>query len=170
MSGILIYNQPHLMNKILYEFKGLCSKTALCIKKDCRRTEIIINRREKYYDTIMNIIFSVDIYFNNSVFHFWNCESDEGNQTQVINKNKDLSIKKYINDNNYELRDIKTKRFLKYENKMLLDFVLNIENEIEENIENNDMEQLWENEEEMEKILNGKIYYNSFLDKWIDEN
>ncbi len=36
MSGILIYNQPHLLSKILYEFGGLCSKSALCIKKEVK--------------------------------------------------------------------------------------------------------------------------------------
>jgi len=113
----------------------------------------------------------VDIYFNNSVFHFWNCESDEGNQTQVINTNKELSIKRYLFDGiNYDIRDIKTKRFFKCEKEELNNYFNNLENEIQENFENNDIEQLWENEEEMEKILNGKYYYNSFLDKWIDED
>ena len=36
MSGIIIYNQPHLLSKILYEFGGLCSKSALCIKKEVK--------------------------------------------------------------------------------------------------------------------------------------
>ena len=36
MSGIIIYNQPHIMSKILYVFAGLCSKTALCFKQDVK--------------------------------------------------------------------------------------------------------------------------------------
>lgn len=44
MSGILIYNQPHLLSKILFEFGGLCSKTASAIKK-----EVKINEERKFY-------------------------------------------------------------------------------------------------------------------------
>tara|TARA_R110002096_G_scaffold427634_1_gene638499 strand:+ start:87 stop:656 length:570 start_codon:yes stop_codon:yes gene_type:complete len=44
MSGILIYNQPHLINKILYEYGGLCHPTALCMKKDTSFTLINDNK------------------------------------------------------------------------------------------------------------------------------
>ena len=33
-NGEIIYYQPHLISKILYEFGGLSSKTAICFKKD----------------------------------------------------------------------------------------------------------------------------------------
>jgi hypothetical protein len=35
-AGEIVYNQPHLISKILYEFGGLSSKTAICFKKDTK--------------------------------------------------------------------------------------------------------------------------------------
>ena len=52
----IVYNQPHLMSKILYEFGGLTSKTAIAFKKDTK-----INFYGRYRPTGFNMVMRIQI-------------------------------------------------------------------------------------------------------------
>ena len=64
-AGEIIYYQPHLMSKILYEFGGLSSKTAIAFKKDTKIGQIIENKFFHYYGDFIKCNFLATIHFNN---------------------------------------------------------------------------------------------------------
>ena len=50
----IVYNQPHLMSKILYEFGGLTSKTAIAFKKDTK-INFYGSNKSNHFNMVMRI-------------------------------------------------------------------------------------------------------------------
>ena len=45
--GKIIWEQPHLINKILYEFGGLTTPSAIAFKTDCIVSDTLYNERQQ---------------------------------------------------------------------------------------------------------------------------
>ena len=94
--GKIIWEQPHLMSKILYEFRGLTTPSAIAFKTDCIISNTLYNERQ-----ITEYIFQAEgfthfqciISFNKKRFRFVNMklDEDEVQYYDVLDDNKIVS-------------------------------------------------------------------------------
>tara|TARA_R110000744_G_scaffold33009_3_gene76938 strand:- start:6547 stop:6873 length:327 start_codon:yes stop_codon:yes gene_type:complete len=53
----IVYNQPHLIHKILYEYGGFITPSAIAFKKDCKihntHYDEVVNNNMVYYQTVI---------------------------------------------------------------------------------------------------------------------
>lgn len=78
--GKIIWEQPHLMSKILYEFGGLITPSAIAFKKDCVISDNFY-KEETQFDYLDRpagyIIFQTIISFNEKRFRITNMVVEE---------------------------------------------------------------------------------------------
>ena len=79
-AGQIVWNQPHLMSKILYEFGGCITLSAIAFKKDCIVSDTLYHERqttEYYFQAEGYTYFQCIISFNKKRFRIVNMILDE---------------------------------------------------------------------------------------------